>query len=67
MILISRRQLSDRQRPLDADARIARVQAAFELCGVGLGVQIQQLAVFGQGLESVGEAFGNKQATPVRG
>src|SRR6266853_6925466 len=56
---------SNRQRPVDRHGRVPRVDCAFGGGRVSAGVQVEQLAVFGQGLESMCESAWNHEARQI--
>ena len=63
--LVARRQQRNRQRPVDRQARVARMQAAFARGGVRDRVAIEHVDVVGKRLQAVREALRNQQGDAV--
>jgi hypothetical protein len=65
MGLIAGRAFGDRQGPGDGEPWVRGIEGAFRVRLEGGGVQVEQLAVVGEGLETVGVAFGDDQGAVV--
>lgn len=53
-------QLGDGKRPIDSDRRILGMNPVLGFGHMGDGMQIEKIAVLGQGLESVGKTGRNQ-------
>ena len=65
MRLVARRERRDRQRPVDREARIARMHAAFGARRVGDRVAIEHVDVVGERLQAVRESFRDQERDAV--
>lgn len=67
MDLVARRAFCDRQRPVDGERRVERIQATFGIRLVGGGVKVEHFAIVGECLETVREAFRNDKCLVIVG